>query len=458
VITVITGTSAIILAAGAGSKMLPYSAIRSKTTIKIAGIPLIRYNIETLAEAGCSDIVVVTSSLYERELKASLYPLNIKLICSDGNSGSADSLIAGASLCSNENIIALYGDTIVDSQDINRLYHADGIAALLYPIRDDSRNWIGASVLNNEITEIGAHYRGNSITHQFAGFKLDNNAISQIENTPDYFPNVKVGVGVPRERFVEAGLIKLVRDKQVRAVIGEAVFFDIDKPWHMLAANEYMVKHRTKRLTQNVLMEGARISQKAMVKGFVQLGKNSYIGDNVLICGNAIIGDNTVIDNGAILNGYAVIGGNTVIRNYCQIYDGVSVGSGCIMDHCAELTGGMLMDRVYLYHYCEIYGAIGSYCDIGAATVCGALRFDDGVTRQVVKGRGELPLDYGNAVYIGDYCRTGVNAILMPGCKVGAYSIIGPGVILDRDIEEHSLVQVEQQLNIKRWSHDKYGW
>lgn len=451
--------SAVILAAGSGSKMFPFSTVRSKTTIKIAGIPLIRYNAEKLISMGCEDIVVVTSPLYQREIEACLSPfVNIDIVCLNESCGSADSLIFGANFCTNENIIVLYGDTIVDEKDMEKLYYEAEPAALLYPITENSKNWIGAAIHDGKIKEIGAHYRGEAITHQFAGFNLNVDLLCQIKSTPDYFPNVKCGVGAPRERFVEAGLINFAQQGKVKAIEGDGVFFDIDKPWHMLIANEYMVKYRTSQLVKNVLSEGAGISKKASVKGFVKLGRNSVIGDNVLICGNVIVGDNTIIDNGAILNGCAIIGNGTIIRNYCQIYDGVSIGSNCILDHGAELIGGMIMDKVYLYHYCEMYGALGNYVDIGAATVCGTLRFDDGEVQQVIKGRRETPLCFGDAIYIGDYCRTGVNAMLMPGCKIGAYSIIGPGVILNSDVDDYSLIQVKQELSIKKWSSDKYGW
>ncbi|AEY67434.1 NTP transferase domain-containing protein [Clostridium sp. BNL1100] len=451
--------SAIILAAGIGRKMFPFSTVRSKTTIKIAGIPLIRYNAEKLAKIGCEDIVVVTSVLYQREIQACLSPLkNINVVCVDENCGSADSLVFGANLCTNDNILVIYGDTIIDESDLERLYSEVEPAALLYPLSETSKNWIGATITDNRISEIGAHYRGSLITHQFAAFNLDVNIISQIAKTPDYFPNVKCGVGVPRERFVEAGLIKPVQEGQIKAVEGQGIFFDIDKPWHMLAANEQMVKIRTGKLTGNTLAEGARISERAIVRGFVQLGKNSMVGDNVLIEGNVIVGENTVIDNGAIISGSAVIGDNTKIRNYCHIYDGVSIGSDCILDHGSEFIGGLMMDKVYLYHYCEMYGALGNFVDIGAATVCGTLRFDDSDPRQRVKGRSEIPLSYGDAIYIGDYCRTGVNTILMPGCKIGSYSAVGPGVILVGDVEENSLIQVKQELTLKKWGYEKYGW
>ena len=75
------------------------------------------------------------------------------------------------------------------------------------------------------------------------------------------------------------------------------------------------------------------------------MGKGSSIGEHVRVEGSLIVGENTVIDNGAIFAGDAVVGSDTRITNYCQIYDGCSIGDNCILDHAAELTGGMLWYR-----------------------------------------------------------------------------------------------------------------
>jgi bifunctional UDP-N-acetylglucosamine pyrophosphorylase/glucosamine-1-phosphate N-acetyltransferase len=116
------------------------------------------------------------------------------------------------------------------------------------------------------------------------------------------------------------------------------------------------------------------------------------------------------------------------------------------------------MDNVYLYHYMEIYGLIGESTDIGAATVCGSLRFDDGETIHRVKGRREFPRKFSDATYIGDFCRTGVNVIIMPGCKVGPYSILGAGVILEEDVPSRTSIRVKQTLEKHSWGPEKYGW
>ncbi|MEH6936793.1 NDP-sugar synthase [Bacillus sp. JJ664] len=451
---------AIILAAGKGSKMFPFSEVRSKTTLKIAGKSLIRYNIESIVAMGVEETVVVVNEEHRRDLENLLYDIeNIKFVTDQTNLGSAESLVIGAELLSDtKEFIVLYGDTIIEQIDLEKLLKTKKPAVLLKKLKESARNWIGASTENGYVKSIGAHYRGDSITHQFAGFLFDELLLEEVKRTPDYFPDVKVGVGAPKERFIEAALLKSLEKDRLQAIECIGYFFDIDKPWHMLEANEFMVNLFCNALQENQLAEGAAISKNATIHGHVKLGKNSRIGDRVVIHGNLIVGDNTVIDNGAIFNGNAVIGEKTIIRNYCIIYSGVSIGSHCIFDHCAEFLGGLVMDKVYLYHYGEFYGAIGSHTDIGAATVCGTLRFDDGETEQVVNGRKEVPLHFSNASYLGDYCRTGVNTIIMPGCKIGTYSVLGAGAIIDKDIEKNSLVFVKQDLIIKKWSEKKYGW
>ena len=61
-------------------------------------------------------------------------------------------------------------------------------------------------------------------------------------------------------------------------------------------------------------------------------------------------------------------------------------------------------------------------------------------------------------LYMGDYSRTGVNAMLMPGCKVGCYSCVGPGVIAYEDVPSRTVVLVKQELTTRPWGPEKYGW
>jgi bifunctional UDP-N-acetylglucosamine pyrophosphorylase/glucosamine-1-phosphate N-acetyltransferase len=145
------------------------------------------------------------------------------------------------------------------------------------------------------------------------------------------------------------------------------------------------------------------------------------------------------------------------VRDYASVGGGSVLGTRCIVGHGAELSG-VLLDGAYLYHYYEISGVLGATVDIGAASVCGTLRFDDARTAHVIHGHREVPLHGANASYLGDYSRTGVNAILMPGVKVGVYSCVGPGVILYNDLPDRKIVLARQELAIRDWGPERYGW
>jgi bifunctional UDP-N-acetylglucosamine pyrophosphorylase/glucosamine-1-phosphate N-acetyltransferase len=267
---------------------------------------------------------------------------------------------------------------------------------------------------------------------------------------------MKAGEGAPRERYLEAALSLYLEKNHVAAIEGQGLFFDIDKPWHLLEANHALVEQECGTLAASELGEGGCIDGD--IRGFVKLGRNSRIGKGVSVRGNLIAGDNTVIDNGAIIAGNALIGCNTRITDYAKIHGGSSVGNDCVVDHCAEFLGGILMDKVYLSHYGEIYGAVGNCVDFGAGTVCGTLRFDDDVPDIRINGRRERPAHFGCASFMGDYSRTGVGAMLMPGCRIGAYCVIGPGVIARGDFAHNTITRLVQQLEQKEWGPERYGW
>jgi bifunctional UDP-N-acetylglucosamine pyrophosphorylase/glucosamine-1-phosphate N-acetyltransferase len=145
------------------------------------------------------------------------------------------------------------------------------------------------------------------------------------------------------------------------------------------------------------------------------------------------------------------------VRDYALLGENTTLGPAAICGHGAEFEG-VALEGSYLYHYCEIYGVLGARVDIGAATVCGTLRFDDGVAAHRIGNRRETPREGGNASYLGDYSRTGVNAILMPGVRTGAYSCVGPGVVLSEDLPANEMVTVRQELVRRPWGPERYGW
>jgi bifunctional UDP-N-acetylglucosamine pyrophosphorylase/glucosamine-1-phosphate N-acetyltransferase len=177
----------------------------------------------------------------------------------------------------------------------------------------------------------------------------------------------------------------------------------------------------------------------------------------VVVRGRLWVGPRSVVRQGAICEGDVMLGADVRLEDYAKVENCV-IGDGSVVSHCAEVLGGVLMRNVWLMHHCELYGVLGDDVDIGAATVCGTLRFDDGETAHRVGGRWETPSIGANAAYLGDHVRTGVNVTILPGRHVGPFSAVGPGIVVAEDVPEGTLVTLRQELDRRPFGPDRYGW
>lgn len=452
--------TAVILCAGKGTKLWPYAQIRNKVMMPVSNRPIVAYAVDSLIQLGFQKIVLVAGPFADEVRGCFRDETRVRVLTDDAPKGAAYSLLCAKDEV-DEDFLLLYGDTIIETEDLRALRDAfletRENTALVGAIADRSSEHIGCTVADGFVREIFGHSRGDS-THQFAAFALRHDIFDALPYNGRRFTYTDVGMMSPVEGYFELTLAdELRRGTPLRCVCAASEFFDIDRPWDILYANDRINEKRCAALTQNELAEGASIDPTAVLRGYVRLGKNTRIGHGVIVEGNLIAGDNCEILNGAIIGGSVVIGNRSKVRNGCYIAPRSTVGNECIVSHAAELDG-MILDRVYLYHYMEWNGVIGENTDLGAATVCGSLRFDDSITLQRVKGRREFHNGFGDAVFLGDYCRTGVNAIFMPGVKVGVYSIVGAGVVLTRDVADNTLIYAEQTLTEKPWGPEKYGW
>ncbi len=462
--------TAIVLAAGLGRKVWPYGEFRQKCTIPVANTPIVRRLVEDLIEAGCQRIVVVVGH-HAQQVRGALADLpNVVFVTQHSPDGTASAVLTASEHLEDEPYLVVYGDIVTTPENLHnfitefRLSNAEA-AALVQSLGDeDASNWLCAGIGTAEadgksvstLTGIEGHPRGGS--HRLCGvYAFRSSATPYLHRNPGIVTRVPVGGMPPPESEIAQSLQLMIDDgRTVLAVQTTEFLVDVDKPWHVLEANDRLVGYLAQRVTENQIAPGASISDAAEINGHVVLGKNSVIGPRVVVNGTLIAGANNNITNGAILHGNILVGDQCRISDYCDVSSS-AIGNRCIIGHGAEMAG-VLFDKVYLYHYCEMSGVFGCATDIGAATVCGTLRFDDGDTAMKVEGRYEVPSYGSNSTYMGDYCRTGVNAILMPGRRIGSYSVVGPGVILYDDVPSKTMVMAKQELVTKPWGPERYGW
>ncbi len=456
--------TAVILAAGKGSKIYPFSETMPKAALPLGDKSVIEYQVTTLKKLGLRKIIVVVGHLKGQIYSALKDFEDIMFIEDREILGTAKSLLNVLKHFEDlDKFLVIYGDIFVSEETLKKVIDkakrgADYVA-LTVPLRSERPNdWICSKNNGDEIEYVLAHAR-HRVSHRLGGIYVLNSGFRKyLESNPGFMLHVPVGVMPPREFYLEESIAIAIDDGEIFKTVepDDDFFVDIDKPWHIIEANMKYLDYFFSKLEKSIIEENANISEDAEILGKIVAKSGSKIKKGAEIRGGAIIGRNTIIGK-CILNGKVSINDYSIVDEFCRIESHTVVGKKVKILHAAEV-GGVIMDGVSIVHYSEIYGVIGRYTDIGAATVVGTLKFDDSPALIRIKGRKEFPPRFGNGAYIGDFCRTGVNAIIMPGVRVGPYSAIGPGVILYEDIPPRTLVLAKQELIKKEWGPEKYGW
>jgi len=457
--------TAVILCAGEGKRFWPYNEVRNKAAIPVMNRPNVRRLAESLLQNGIERLIVVVGA-FENAVRAALHGIEcpVAFIRQNAPTGTANAVLSALPLIGEEPFLVAYGDIATPPDTLRRLIETfqrtGAIAAVIaqpYLPEHDPRDWIGAYVRDGQLKQIEGH--SADTTHRLGGLYAFSPHIAPTLNAhPGLMTSVPVG-GMPPVEAELAQTLQMLLDQghDIPCVEPDGFLVDIDKPWHIWEANARWLDWEAQRLESDRIGKEVQIDDSAEIHGRIVAEDGAVIGKRVVIGGNAFIGRETRILNGAILKGNLAIGARTRISDYCLVSGTTVIGNGCIVGHDAEMDGVML-DGSFLFHYCEIMGVVGQRVDIGAATVCGTLRFDDGDTVHTVRGRRERPEFGANGTYFGDFSRTGVNVITMPGVKIGAYSCVGAGIVVYEDIPSRKLVLLKQELVFRDWGPERYGW
>jgi NDP-sugar pyrophosphorylase family protein len=108
-----------------------------------------------------------------------------------------------------------------------------------------------------------------------------------------------------------------------------------------------------------------------------------------------------------------------------------------------EVKGSYIGDGCWVHSSYIGDSIIGKSCSFGAGTVLANFRFDE---QNISVAVGDEAIDSGLdklGAIIGDNCKTGINASVMPGIKIGPNSIVGSHVCLTKDLGPEKMIQSE---------------
>ncbi|MFA6511713.1 MAG: sugar phosphate nucleotidyltransferase [Patescibacteria group bacterium] len=156
--------TAVIMAAGRGTRMKELTATTPKPLLPVEGRPFLLYALERLAAAGFTRVVVVTGHMREQfDVVLQQTPSGLEVqtvnqyaVTPENHYGTAMAILAAEAATKGETFIALAGDQLYSLSDLQRIRHFDEELHVMSVISSDHPKDFGIAVLgeNNMLQEI----------------------------------------------------------------------------------------------------------------------------------------------------------------------------------------------------------------------------------------------------------------------------------------------------------------
>lgn len=148
-------------------------------------------------------------------------------------------------------------------------------------------------------------------------------------------------------------------------------------------------------------VKGAVIGDECIIRASTVIYSQVVIGDKVRTGHFVLIRENTDIGHDTL------IGSGTIIDDNCQIGSNVSIQSGVYIP-----TNTIIEDNVFI-----------------GPRVC--------FTNDKFMGRRDIEME---GAHVGKFARIGANSTILPGLKIGRDSVIGAGAVVTKDVGEYEIM------------------
>ncbi len=453
---------AVILAAGKGSHFVPFDYYWPKTLWPVCDKPLLGHLFERLLAVGIDDVVLVVHHRKER-VRAWLalnrpQGLKVEVVEQPAPRGTADALSCALEVTGDSDVLVIYGD----------LAFGPGV---LPQVLEAFRDTCSGVVAVAEVDKAASYLRvevesGLALDYEYKDAEAGKGTVlaglfALTAETADLARHVsgltlKVPVGVsPDEESDLAELITLAaaRSQPLKACVLEDWWVDVNFAWDLFKAYERIFAEKIAALEEQVVVSpGAVLEESVQYTGPIFLGEGTKVEAPARLEGPVWLEPGAKVEFGTVVHPGTWVGKGSILGPNAEVRG--MVDEDVQIRHCAEFEGIALHGSRFV-HGMELAGIYGAKSEIGAGTRVGTLRFDNGPTKVLVKGRFYEAEGLSGVLY-GDYSRTGVGALLMPGRTVGPCGLVGAGVVLEKNVPPFTLVRVKQELVQQPWPHDVY--
>lgn len=201
-------------------------------------------------------------------------------------------------------------------------------------------------------------------------------------------------------------------------------------PWELLV----LLRQKLSNLiTEGQVNQSAEVSDKAYIEGPVWVEEGARILPFAVVIGPSFIGKNTLIGNHTQVRG-SFVGNNSMI------------GAG------TEFIRSICLDQCTFHRNYVGDSLLGNGINIGGDSALANVRLDRTEVRSIIDDQS---IDTGLKTFgsiIGNSTNIAGKAVVMPGIKIGSNCLVGPGVILFKDLPSNSKIKVLQEQQITQIS------
>lgn len=391
--------TAVVLAAGEGTRLRPLTRYRPKPMLPAATRPILEYVLDTLVDAGVAEICLVVGYRRERvqeHFGPTYRDVPLTYVHQDKQLGSGHALVA-ASKAVEGPMLVVNGDRIIGVEAVTSVadaFEMDGDATLAVTEHPQAHRYGAVSLTDGYLSALVEKPETDDYRLINAGvYAFDQSIFGAIERTPRQHGELALTDTIVR--LIDAG-------EPVRAVTIGGMWVDATYPWDLLTVADKLLDRG--RVSGTVERDGVWIADSARVHDRATLQAPVVVGPDCEVAAGAVIGP------GSALGRNVTVGPNVTV-------------TGSVLDADTRVgAGSTLLDCV-----------TGQDCHLGPVTVVPGGPADVRVDDRVHKGQRLGAL-------LADNVRTLGNVSLQPGTLVGPGARLGVGVHASGHIPEDAEV------------------
>jgi len=318
----------IILHGGHGTRLRPLTHTGPKQLLPIANKPMSQYCIESIREAGITDIAIIIGGLGANKVReyygsGENFGVNITYIEQDKPRGIAHAIRLCKEFVNNEKFLVFLGDNIIQKSIIDFVKNFEksdhDATVLLCEVDNPSRFGI-ANVENQKIVKITEKPKKPTSNLAVTGIYLLTPLIFEIiDNLKPSWRN---------ELEITDALDNLL--KQNNNIGYETItdyWKDTGTPEDILNANRQVLEHICGTSDAVVESRSSTMPGGLPVRRPCIIGKNCKIDESASIGPNVSIGDDTIISSDVVIE-------NSIIMSGCKIDGGLNIKDSIISANC----------------------------------------------------------------------------------------------------------------------------